>query len=276
MISFVSDLISYLKAVFLDGIQIIFTLFDVLGLVIYFFPGLDVILTLDLLLTRRIGFGIIFISFLFANFALYRKSIKCRKFAFEELRVKSVNRVGDWLDFNDSNVSIAEQIVIDIEILVGISNLGSATSVRFFVDVLEPLCLSEQASFQDTPVRLTMPQVDQFQRASKLENPCRVNVDEMKTLRLTKRISFDFLCLEKEFGSLSAFTAMNIRLGAQPTGLNPIYQSITCDLSHIHETIEEKVASKIQHLQSSNISGVKALGVIKRYWRGNIEDNNAV
>jgi hypothetical protein len=64
---------AYLKAVFVDGIHKVYTFFDALGIAFYFFPGLDEWLRLNEGLRRSIGWAIILISFILANFSLYRK-----------------------------------------------------------------------------------------------------------------------------------------------------------------------------------------------------------
>jgi len=71
-----SDFWAYLKTVFVGGQQLVFSFFDVLGIVLFFFPNLAERLVRDETLTRRIGGGIFFLSFLMANFFLYRRLIQ--------------------------------------------------------------------------------------------------------------------------------------------------------------------------------------------------------
>jgi hypothetical protein len=73
MLGILSDFGAYLKAVFVDGIRKVFTLFEVLGIAFYFFPGFDEWLRLNEGLRRSIGGAVILISFILANFSLYRK-----------------------------------------------------------------------------------------------------------------------------------------------------------------------------------------------------------
>jgi hypothetical protein len=70
---FLQDLAKYLKEVFGESQRIVFTVFDVIGIVLFFFPHLAQGLVDDEALARSIGGLIFFISFLLANFNLYRK-----------------------------------------------------------------------------------------------------------------------------------------------------------------------------------------------------------
>ena len=67
------DFGTYLKAVFAEGQPLVFTAFDVIGIVLFFFPHLAEGLVEDESLARTIGGFIFFASFLLANFSLYRR-----------------------------------------------------------------------------------------------------------------------------------------------------------------------------------------------------------
>jgi hypothetical protein len=73
MIALIVDLLAYLKAVFIETWQKIFTFFDILGIVLFFYPQIAADLVNDLTFVRIIGLLIFFLSFLSANFSLYRK-----------------------------------------------------------------------------------------------------------------------------------------------------------------------------------------------------------
>ena len=68
------DFFTYLKAVFAESQRLIFTAFDIVGIVLFFFPHLAEGLVRNETLARAIGGAIFFVSFLLANFLLYRKS----------------------------------------------------------------------------------------------------------------------------------------------------------------------------------------------------------
>ncbi len=68
-----NDLGDYLRGVFTQGINVVFTLFDVLGIVLFFFPHLAEQVVKDYGLIRSIGTGIMILSFAAANFILFRK-----------------------------------------------------------------------------------------------------------------------------------------------------------------------------------------------------------
>ena len=273
MMNLFSDLGTYLQAVFLDGIQKIFTSFDLLGLVICFLPEWGKALTLDPLSARKIGIGIILGSFLLANFSLCRKSAGRRSFLFEGAKAKSVARSGDWLTFQQGNAGIPDRIALQLVVLAHISNSGPATSVRFFVDSLEPCCLASNASLRDIEVDLRH-QVDPRRQATRLENPYYVKADEMRTLQLSINIPFDTRCLEKKLGSLSSFTRIDIKLGAQPTGLESCFQSVACDLDQVHKAIDDQIAKTIGRTQSSRLTGSQVLGTVKRYWAGHSDESD--
>jgi len=67
------DLAKYLKEIFGESQRVVFTVFDVVGIVLFFFPHLAQGLVDDETLARNIGGAIFFVSFLLANFNLYRK-----------------------------------------------------------------------------------------------------------------------------------------------------------------------------------------------------------
>jgi len=73
MLGILSAFRAYLRAVFADGIHKLYTIFDALAIAFYFLPGLDEWSRLNEGLRRSIGWAIILISFILANFSLYRK-----------------------------------------------------------------------------------------------------------------------------------------------------------------------------------------------------------
>jgi len=73
MKDFISDLGSYLYDVLIGGFQLVFTFFTALGVILFFNPSLAERLTADNLLARIVGAVICLISFLLANFLLYRR-----------------------------------------------------------------------------------------------------------------------------------------------------------------------------------------------------------
>ena len=71
--SLLRDFASYLKAVFAEGQRLVFTAFDIVGIVLFFFPHLAEGLVRDESLAKTIGGFIFFVSFLLTNFMLYRR-----------------------------------------------------------------------------------------------------------------------------------------------------------------------------------------------------------
>lgn len=73
MAGILSDLWSYLKAVFWESNRWIFALFDIVGIVLFLVPRLAEKLAQNVHLIRSIGGGIFGCSFLIANFLVYRR-----------------------------------------------------------------------------------------------------------------------------------------------------------------------------------------------------------
>lgn len=76
MRDFITDASEYVKAVFVNGIQWVFTFFDVLGLAIFFYKDLARMLTTDESVMRIVGGSLLLLSFTLANFTVYRKLAK--------------------------------------------------------------------------------------------------------------------------------------------------------------------------------------------------------
>ena len=63
----------YLRSVFIEGQSIFLLIFDLIGILLLFVPSLGQSFFDDAILTRAIGGAIFFISFLWANYNLYKK-----------------------------------------------------------------------------------------------------------------------------------------------------------------------------------------------------------
>ena len=72
----VYDIQNYLKELFTEGKNWLLTLFDILGMVLFLFPHLAQGIVSNNAIVRTIGLAIFLLSFLGANFILYRKSHK--------------------------------------------------------------------------------------------------------------------------------------------------------------------------------------------------------
>ena len=67
------NILNYMKDVFIEGQRSIFAIFDLVGIILFFFPSIAQSLTTDTSITRIVGGLIFFISFMWANFSLYKK-----------------------------------------------------------------------------------------------------------------------------------------------------------------------------------------------------------
>ena len=91
MADIVSDLAAYLEAVFVETWHWLFTIFDVVGVVLFFYPQLAGGLTDNEALVRTVGGLMFFCSYLLANFSLYRKL--ARDISYEaDIRLKVVEQ----------------------------------------------------------------------------------------------------------------------------------------------------------------------------------------
>ena len=73
MRNLVSDFGTYLRAVFVESQTVVLTAFDILGITLFLFPHLAESLVRDELRIRIIGAAVFFLSFLVANFRLYKR-----------------------------------------------------------------------------------------------------------------------------------------------------------------------------------------------------------
>jgi hypothetical protein len=67
------NILDYMKDVFIEGQRSIYAIFDLVGIILFFFPSVAQSLTTDLSITRIVGGLIFFISFTWANYSLYKK-----------------------------------------------------------------------------------------------------------------------------------------------------------------------------------------------------------
>jgi hypothetical protein len=158
---------------------------------------------------------------------------------------------------------------MEFQALVNISNPGPATSVKLFIDSIEPDCLVPGVAATDIKVSLRHPDPVSMPRPRPLEeavadNPYRMESDDTKEMQLKAQIQLSTACIEKSFGSLSAFTKMKVRLGAKRTGCLPVYDFKYCDLTTIHENTERQVHTKITPLRDKQVK--QAIEALKRYW----------
>jgi hypothetical protein len=68
---YTGNLVGYLKAVFFESWQKVFSFFDLLGVVLFLYPNLANKLAVDEVIIRSIGGGIFFVSFVLANYKVY-------------------------------------------------------------------------------------------------------------------------------------------------------------------------------------------------------------
>jgi hypothetical protein len=211
---------------------------------------------------------ILFLSFGLANFQIYRKFDKNSDLGFDVMETPQAHLKGEIIKFDGNNVSIEPTFVVQFNILVHLSNSGSATSVKLFIASVEPTCLQAGVSASRIEVSLRRQKAANYQ-AEPLYNPHHLQADEMISgLRVIADIPFNTECIEKTLGSLSSFKKMKVVLGAERTGEKPMLKSIDCEMTNTHKSINDLVVNRLQHAQTSRLSAEQVLQVYRRYMGG--------
>lgn len=86
----INAFLNYLRAVFGETWLKVLTIFDILGLILFFRPELAAFLAIDVMLLRIVGGSVVLVSFVLANFSVYMKlSEKFSDQAYINLRIES-------------------------------------------------------------------------------------------------------------------------------------------------------------------------------------------
>lgn len=179
------------------------------------------------------------------------------------------NLKGSAFQFSRDQSSLASEFVVHLNAKLAVSCSGPATSVKCFIASVSPACLQEGVSASDIEVKLHR---GEGRSASSPENPFYLNPDEMiDPIWLDADIPLETARIEKALGSLASLQEMTVKLGAQATGRKPVFQIVECDLTGIHEHIEQDIASRIQHGTEQIFPGLHIVQVLKRYWLGPAE-----
>lgn len=70
---FITEFIAYLQAVFTEGKNIFLSIFDVIGIILFFSPYIQIHYFTDPQVLQKIGIGIFIVSYTLANFNAFRK-----------------------------------------------------------------------------------------------------------------------------------------------------------------------------------------------------------
>ncbi len=165
-------------------------------------------------------------------------------------------------------IKLEEEFTVELLTRTFISNPGSSTSVAFFVASIEPDCLQDGILAKGLKI-IVQHQTDHRHSPIPYDNPFYLKSEEMSSsIQVRVKIPFNVSRIENKFGSLSSMQKIKVTFGAEQTGRKPIFQSAIYDLSEIHQRIEEEAATKVQHLESQQLSAKQMLQVLKRYWHG--------
>ncbi len=262
-----SDFGNYFQAVFLDGSQRLLTVFDVIGFAIFIFPEITGFFEMDRISRYAVGGGIFLISFIIANFNLYRNTRTHQDFTIEKIGTTSGYLSGSIFTFASNEISILSSFLLVIRSNIRISKSGPGTSVEIYIENIEPFCIGD-TSIKDIDVTLKSRPAENYQYSIH-ENPYRLDPNDSKTLTFEARIPCDTECIEKHYGSLANFREISLTVAAKPTGQNPHFMEIISNLTPMHTGIEEELSTKIGHLQSAKLSSKDMLQIMKRYWGAN-------
>ena len=235
---------------------------DLVGAVLLFWPNLARSLISDLTLVRGAGFTLFVIAFVIASFLVYQKHAAWSDVRFELVGEQHANMSGEGpLRVERSGVQFGPSFDIGFQVVVAVSNAGAPTSVRFFVQALEPAFLEEGLTPSDVDIR-----IDPVRGPAPLENPFRLDSDDMRNLRLTGRIPSSVESVESNVGSLSRLRKLTVTLGAELPGRRAIPLVVELSLEHAHQRLEERVVGKLEHGQ--NLPTAQVVQALKRYWTG--------
>ncbi len=95
-------ILRYIKDIFADSSVILFTLFDLIGIIIFFYPTINTEIETYLLEARIVGISLIAISFFLANVRLYKKH--------QQEIIALQNKLAPKLDISISKVSGHEEL----------------------------------------------------------------------------------------------------------------------------------------------------------------------
>jgi hypothetical protein len=108
------DFLSYLKEIFSEGKNLIFTLFDILGIVLFLFPHLAQGIVNNDQDVRTIGIVIALTSYLLANFSLYRKMSIRGRISENSVLLYPQHRIFSCVQLR----YIGEETVKDLEVII--------------------------------------------------------------------------------------------------------------------------------------------------------------
>lgn len=219
-------------------------------------------------ISKEVWVLIAFISFTVANFQIFRKLER------DGLHLKQVDNhislSSGGIVFDASNEAhIPEEFLVHFEAQVLISG-PRLTSVELFIASIEPDYLATNVSPADLELKVAELGATKHQSNVPLQNPFHLEKDTYKVLA-TAKIPFSVPDIEKELGSLASMREMTVTLGATHVGQRqrPVFQSVRCDLTSIHQTIEKDIATRIQHAERQNsIDGAHLVEAMKEYWTG--------
>jgi len=257
------QLIEYFKALQLRG-----ALITVIGLLPFIFDDiLNFYFGLSLDIPATWAWPSLFIAFGVANFLMFRGLVKIPPLEFKITEV-----ISTWFNGVDLDTAmIDDTIVVGVHAIARVATPQGATSVRLFVESVKPSCLEKDISMNKIETEVKSATGDD------LENPVRLQADEMKNVSLIVRIPFSTVCIEKLTGSLSKFKEMTVVIGAKRTGSKSVYQPVDIDLQEAHRAIEQKLAKSLRRLQSpsARCSPDRFLSILRRYWLGETCDNKS-
>ena len=257
------DFTAYLKAVFAESQRLVFTAFDVIGIVLFVFPHLAEGLVKDESLTRAIGGFIFFMSFLAANFMLYRRMAR-NDSSEVELQLKEHQASLDkWLNAANNRLSLFPQITVTIHVKLNIYNHNQRpTHVKLVVTSVDA---EWELAGKPSDMKVSVDRI--ISRSNtKSGNPFVLEPGEINDdVRLRAELLFT-VPEENGFEYLGQLSHLTVRLGAEQAGKKPTTLEIKCDVVPIHQKIENDVTTRLQHSQNEGNIPLQAVQILKKYW----------
>jgi hypothetical protein len=263
MPQFITDLVGYIRDVFVEGTQWILTIFEILGVVTFLYPDVAQWATSNEEAVRSLAGSVAAACFVVANFRVYRRAGGAGRPRFDIVEVLPPMLGGKPIRYSGSAASIEERLTVGVIALATVGKSGPSTAVDISVESIDPPCLPDGVSAGDLKVSLREIKGPQGMPVD-VDNPLYLRDNDTRKIQLQVSIPLQTHCLEAWAGSLANLGTMRVVLALRPEGSRPVTRTVECDLSGVRRWTEESLATKIQHMQGTSPSGL--LQVVKRFY----------
>ena len=244
MPKWIRDFGAYLNAVFVESQRRLFTAFDVVGIVLFLFPHLAERLTKDVSLVRITGAIIFLVSFVLANFTLYRKTarenslVKLQPDSFGITAIKWIERSS-----TDSGFRIADKIGVSFRVFLECTNpLQFSTTVKLTIHSIH--------SEWETSFNLASIPVEIHDHQQGPDGRLRLAALESKRVQIRWGIPFDGPNNKLDFGYLGSLSKMVVVLAVEQPNQKTWYLPIAFDTIEMHQRMKNHlIKNAVDHLE---------------------------